>query len=153
MTLRNILIPAGLAALVYVAWRSLGYPGVLAVAGGIVMWLLLHFTRLMAIMRRAARRPIGYVDSAIMLNTRLRCGQTLLHVVALTRALGEQIDGNGEGSDPATYRWTDNGGISVTCEFRGGRLTQWDMQRPSNGNSHSHDNDPSPGTLPPPANA
>ena len=61
-----------------------------AVATGLVMWMPLHFTRMMRVLKRAARRPIGHVDSAVMLNTRLKPGLSLLHVVAMTRALGQR---------------------------------------------------------------
>ena len=57
MNMRNLVVPLGLAVLLYVAFDALGWKGVAAVGGGIVMWLLLHFTRLMTIMRRAAQRP------------------------------------------------------------------------------------------------
>ena len=50
MNLRNILVPLGLIVLVIAAYNSAGWPGVAAVAGGIIMWVLLHFTRLMTIM-------------------------------------------------------------------------------------------------------
>ena len=71
MNARNVMIPLGLLALLYLAYDSLGWKGVAAVGGGILMWLLLHFTRLMTVMRRAAERPIGYVGSAVMLYSKL----------------------------------------------------------------------------------
>ena len=37
-----------------------------------LVWVLLHFTRMMTILKRAANRPIGYVDSAVMLNAKLK---------------------------------------------------------------------------------
>ncbi len=96
MNMRNIVIPLGLAALIYVAYDSLGWQGVAAVGGGILMWLLLHFTRLMTVMRRAAERPIGYVGSAVMLNAKLKPKVNLMHVVAMTRSLGVRIPRRGK---------------------------------------------------------
>lgn len=52
MNARNVMIPLGLLALLYLAYDSLGWKGVAAVGGGILMWLLLHFTRLMTVMPR-----------------------------------------------------------------------------------------------------
>ena len=69
------------------------------------MWLLLHFTRMMQVLKRAANRPVGFVDSAVMLNAKLRPGVTLLHVVALTRSLGELR--SPKARQPELYRWTD----------------------------------------------
>jgi hypothetical protein len=82
-------------------------------------------------MQRAAQRPKGYVDSAVMLNAKLRAGMTLLHVVAMTRALGQPL---GEPDAPTEmYGWTDGSLSSVHCEFRGGRLKNWSLQRPNDG--------------------
>lgn len=128
MNLRNIVVPLGLAVLIYVAYDSLGWKGVAAVAGGILMWLLLHFTRMMSVMRRAAERPIGYVGSAVMLNAKLKPKVNLMHVVAMTRSLGERV--SPEGQDPEIYRWTDGTESHVTCEFVHGRLVKWTLYRP-----------------------
>ena len=92
------------------------------------MWLLLHFTRLMTVMRRAAERPIGYVGSAVMLNAKLKPKVNLMHVVALTRSLGERL--SEEGQEPEIYRWTDGTDSHVTCEFVNGRLVKWTLVRP-----------------------
>lgn len=116
------------AVLVVASYRAYGWMGVAAAAGFLVMWLLLHFTRLMAVLKKAADRPIGHVDSAVMLNARLRKGVTLMHVVAMTRSLGAPQ--SPENVQPELYRWTDAGGSYVTCEFRLGRLTDWTLMRP-----------------------
>lgn len=128
MNLRNILVPLGLIVLVVAAHRSAGWPGVAAVAGGTVMWLLLHFTRLMSVMKKAADRPIGYVGSAVMLNAKLKPKVPLVHVVAMTRSLGRRL--SEEGKEPEVYRWTDGTDSHVTCEFVGGRLMKWTLERP-----------------------
>ena len=44
-----------------------------------------------------------------------------LHVVALTRALGEQLSPKEE--QPELFRWTDAAASHVTCEFRNGKLS------------------------------
>jgi len=128
MNLRKILIPLGVLVLLGLAWRSYGWQGLLAVGGGLIMWALLHFTRLMNVMNKAANRPIGYVGSAVMLNAKLREGVNLMHVVAMTRALGQPL--SKEGEEPELYRWTDGTQSHVTCEFRGGRLVRWELVRP-----------------------
>lgn len=128
MNLRNILVPVGLIVLVIAAFQSAGWPGVAAVVGGIIMWVLLHFTRLMSIMKKAADRPIGYVGSAVMLNAKLKPKVPLVHVVAMTRSLGQRL--SEEGQDPEIYRWTDGSQSHVTCEFAKGRLLKWSLVRP-----------------------
>ena len=128
MNLRNILVPLGAVALIGFGFQAYGWAGVAAVVGGLVMWALLHFTRLVNVMKKAAKRPIGYVGSAVMLNARLAEGVNLMHVVAMTQALGEQL--SAEGADPEIYRWTDGTHSHVTCEFRHGKLVAWTLFRP-----------------------
>jgi len=128
MNFRNVVVPLGLAIMLYIAFDSMGWKGVAAIGGGIVMWVLLHFTRLMTVMRRASQRPIGYVGSAVMLNAKLKPKVNLMHVVAMTRSLGDRL--SEEGQDPEIYRWTDGSDSHVTCEFVQGRLVKWALERP-----------------------
>ena len=128
MNLRQIILPVAGVLLVAAGWRAYGWAGVALVATGVVTWLLLHFTRTMKVLQRAADRPIGWCDSAVMLNAKLRPRVTLLHVVAMTRALGEQLSPKDQ--DPEIFRWTDGSASSVTCEFVGGKLVKWTLDRP-----------------------
>jgi len=128
MKLRSLLLWLGGAALVALAYRSYGWPGVALVSGGLVFWLLLHFNRVLQALRRAAQRPIGHVDSAVMLNARLKPGVTLLHVLALTRSLGTLQSAKDE--QPEIFCWTDAGGARVRCEFRNGKLVRHALERP-----------------------
>ncbi|MDD5332485.1 MAG: glycerate kinase, partial [Rhodoferax sp.] len=105
MQFQKILFPLAGVLLVAAAYRSYGWAGVAITVGLLVMWLLLHFTRVMQVLKRAANRPIGYVDSAVMLNAKLKPGVTLLHVVAMTKALGELK--SVKDVQPESYRWTD----------------------------------------------
>ena len=93
MNLRSIVSRVGVPllgiGLIAVAYRWYGWAGVAAAATALVMWALLHFNRLMRVLQRAAKRPIGYVDSAVMLNAKLKAGVSLMHVMAMTKALGE----------------------------------------------------------------
>ncbi|MDM0038991.1 glycerate kinase [Variovorax sp. J22G21] len=133
MNLRKILVPLGGLVLLGFAWKSYGWAGVALVSGAIVMFLLMHFNRTMQVMRRAANRPIGYVDSAVMLNAKLKPGVTLLHVMALTRAIGELRSPKDQ--QPELYRWTDGGGSWVDAEFQDGKLRQWSLTRPESEDS------------------
>ena len=128
MQFQRILVPVVGVMAVALAYRSYGWAGVAVVVTALAMWLLLHFNRMMQVLKRAAKRPIGYVDSAVMLNAKLKPGVTLLHVVAMTRALGELKSVKDQ--QPELYRWTDGTESHVTCEFLGGKLVKWEMVRP-----------------------
>ena len=128
MNFSKILVPVGGLILLGVAYRSYGWAGVALVGGAIVMFLLLHFNRTMQVLKRAADRPIGTVASAVMLNAKLKPKVTLLHVIAMTRALGEQRSPKDE--QPELFRWTDAGGSWVDATFVGGKLTEWTLVRP-----------------------
>lgn len=129
MNWRNAWVPLVGAVLVVASYRTYGWMGVAVAVSFLVMWLLLHFTRLMAILRKAADHPVGHVGSAVMLNAKLRAGVPLMHVVAMTRSLGALQ--SPENTQPEVYRWSDAGGSHVTCEFLHGRLTAWTLARPS----------------------
>lgn len=108
--------------------RAYGWPGLGLVVGGLVMWALLHMSRMLVVLRRAAQNPIGFVSSAVMLHSRLERGMALLQVLALTRALGQTL---GEpDSEPVQYQWTDDSQATVRCSFAHGKLVQWELLRP-----------------------
>ena len=129
MKFRILLLWVGVAALLVFAFDHYGWAGLALGGGALLMWWLLHFTRLMHVMKRAANRPLGHVDSAVMLNARLQADRPLLHVIAMTRALGERL--SAEGAEPELYRWRDESGSSVRCEFEGGKLKRWQLERPA----------------------
>ena len=129
MPFQKYLIPIASVVMVAAAYRSYGWAGVATVVGALVMWVLLHFTRMMQVLKRAANRPIGHVDSAVMLNAKLKSGVNLLHVVAMTRSLGELL--TPKDAQPELFRWVDGTDSSVTCEFHQGRLVRWELSRPT----------------------
>jgi hypothetical protein len=131
LLLSRVGVPVLGISLVALAYRSYGWAGVAGAAGILVMWALLHFNRMMQVLKRAADRPIGYVDSAVMLNAKLRRGFSLLHVVAMTRAIGEQRQDGDKAAE--VFRWTDGSQSHVTCEFVGGKLRTWTLVRPQAG--------------------
>jgi len=128
MNFQKLLVPVGAIVLLGLAWRSGGWGGVALAGGVIVMFLLMHFTRAMQVLKRAADRPVGYVASSVMLNAKLKKGVTLMHVIAMTRALGELRSPQNE--QPELYRWTDAGGSYVDAVFNGGKLQSWTLTRP-----------------------
>ena len=129
MQLQKYLVPLASAVGLVAAYQAYGWAGVAIAGGALVMWLLLHFTRMMTVLQRAAKRPVGFVDSAVMLNAKLRPGVTLLHIVAMTRSLGELR--SDKDVQPETYRWTDGTQSHVTCQLAGGRLQSWALERPA----------------------
>jgi hypothetical protein len=128
MNWRTLLVPLFALFLMGWAYHAFGWPGVLFVFTGGVMWVLLNFYRLVTLLRRAANRPIGFVDSAVMLNAKLKPNVTLMHVIALTRSLG-QLESEKD-TQPEIYVWKDGTDSFVRCEFRAGRLAQWELIRP-----------------------
>ena len=140
MQLQKILIPIGAVLLVALAYNAYSWTGVAMVASGMVMWVLLHFTRMMKVMTNAANRPKGYVGSAVMLNAKLKQGATLLHVVAMTKSLGEPLSEPNQ--QPELFRWTDGGLSHVTCEFAGGKLVKWALVRPESAPDSAADSAP-----------
>ena len=122
----NPYIGWALAALfVAAAWQSYGWQGVLFAITGVVFWLLLQFNRAVRAMKNAAERPLGHVDSAVMLNAKLKAGSTMLEVVTLTRSLGRRDDAASEDD----WTWTDPGGASVHLHFEKARLARWTLDR------------------------
>lgn len=128
MNFRKILVPLAGVAIVTLAYRTYGWLGVAAAITGAVMWLLLNFTRVMTVLRRAAERPVGYVASAVMLNAKLKPGVTLMHVIAMTRALGELR--SPKDTQPEIFRWTDGSASYVDGTFVDGKLTAYSLVRP-----------------------
>jgi hypothetical protein len=129
MNFQKVFLPIAGVVIVAASYRAWGWQGVLLSLGGVVFWLLLHFNRMLSALKKAAGRPIGYVPSAVMLNAKLKSGVTLLHVVALTRSLGELQ--SGKDVQPEVFRWTDTGGSHVTCTFVSGKLAHHELWRPA----------------------
>ena len=128
MNFKSIFLWAVGALLVAVSYYKYSWPGVAVVVGGLVMWGLLHFTRMMTVLKRAANTPMGYVGSAVMLNAKLKKSVNLLHVMALTRSIG--LLQTEKDAQPEVYRWTDGGLSHVTCTFIDGKLQSWELYRP-----------------------
>jgi len=128
MNFQKILLPIAGAAMVVIAWQAYGLAGAALAGGALVMYLLLHFNRMMHVLKKAADRPKGYVASAVMLNAKLKPGVNLLHVMAMTESLGELV--SAEGAEPEVFRWTDGTQSHVTCEFAHGKLAKWTLYRP-----------------------
>jgi hypothetical protein len=93
---RSALFGWSLAGMALAAGAALhGWRGVLLALSGIVFWLLLQFARALHALRHASGAPVGHVDSAVMLQSRLAVGQRLPDVVRLTRSLGDHVAGPG----------------------------------------------------------
>ena len=75
----NPIVGWGLATLGiaagYVGW---GWPGVVLGITVLVFWLLLQFSRSLRVLKQAAGAPVGHVGSAVMLQSKLTAGMTLV---------------------------------------------------------------------------
>jgi hypothetical protein len=114
------LAAAGIAG-GYLLW---GWRGVVLAFSVVVFWLLLQFSRSLRVLKNAGSSPIGRVDSAVMLHSRLKAGMTLMQVVSLTRSLGTKL-----GETPERWGWADAGGARVSLLLEGGKLVSWDLTR------------------------
>ena len=112
------------AIFVVLAWRQYGWQGVAFAASAIVFWLLLQFNRAVRTMKNASSAPVGLVDSAVMLHSKLKPGITLMQVITLTRSLGRKLS-----DEPERYEWADASGARVTVDVHDGRVTTWQLQR------------------------
>lgn len=112
-------------AAVVMAAKAYGWQGAVFAVTVVVFWLLLQLSRALRAMRRAALRPLGHVDSAVMLNARLRSGMTMLQIIGLTRSLGRRIS-----ADPEVWRWQDEGDSVITLSLHAGKLHHWTLDRP-----------------------
>ncbi len=113
------------ALLVAAGWRFFGWQGALLAVTVVVTGLLLQFNRAVRAMKNAAERPVGHVDSAVMMNAGLKQGMTMLEVVAMTRSLGRSDDPSGEDD----WTWRDTGGVAVHLHFANARLDRWTLDR------------------------
>lgn len=105
-------------------YLAYGWPGVALAFTVIVFWLLLLLSRTLRVMRRAAKSPMGLVDSALMLQSRLKPGMRLIDVLGLTHSLGERVS-----EHPEVWRWRDSGGDAVALTFEAARLARWQIER------------------------
>ena len=114
------------AAALAAGWRGYGWPGIALALSVIVFWLLIQFNRSLKVMRNAASAPVGHIDSAVMLNSKLSAGLPMFRVVTLTRSLGRRV-----AQEPETWAWADASGSNVTIVFDKGRCQRWALNRPA----------------------
>lgn len=132
MARQRITLAQGVALLVLLviggaAYRTFGWAGLVLAAACVCMWALLHMSRMLVVLRRTAQNPVGSVASAVMLQSRLQKGMSLLQVLAMTQALGHSLDTQAQSTE--VYQWLDAGGDSVRCTFAQGKLVNWELQR------------------------
>ena len=113
------------AAAVAAAWYSYGWQGLVLAATLIFFWLVLQFNRSLRVMKNAAGKPVGHVDSAVMFNAKLKPGMNLLEVITMTKSLGRRVS-----DEPEVWAWTDAGGVTVTLTLKAGKLERWELARP-----------------------
>ena len=123
----NTWIGSALAVTAFIAGGLLwGWKGVILALSVVVFWLLLQFGRLLRIMRAASEAPVGQIDSAVMLQAKLRVGMKLLDLLPLSRSLGRKLTDN-----PETYGWIDAGGVQLAIVMKKGKVLSWALNRPA----------------------
>jgi hypothetical protein len=124
--LRTLLFPILALALSYAAWRSYGAQGLVLSMLMLIFWLLLHFTKLMRLLRKVAARPMGRVSNAEALRARLKPGMAMVEVIRLTLSLGELR--TPPDTEPEERHWADDTGQAVVCRFEHGRLVSFQLE-------------------------
>lgn len=115
-----------------VGWSSYGWRGFAFALSVVFFWLLTQFNRSVKVLRAAADSPVGHVDSAVMLNAKLKTGLPMTQVVALTNSLGKHIV-----QEPDTWAWSDASGSQVHIVFVKGRCVSWTLERPPADTGHT----------------
>lgn len=104
-------------------WWAYGWQGIVFAISLIVFWMLMQFNRAARAMQKAGLRPVGHIDSVVMLQARLAHGMQLAEVIALAGSLGRKF------SDHDEWQWTDAAGHEIVLTFRRGRLIRWAVAR------------------------
>jgi len=117
-------------------WAALAVAG-MVVAGGFGGWqavvfgmtlvvtlLVVEILKVLKLMRRVEKAPVGRVENAVMLQARLKPGLSLTDLLKLTGCLGRKLDLPG----PA-YAWEDDAGDRVEVTLAKGRLASWQLRR------------------------
>jgi hypothetical protein len=125
---------------VIVGWWFWGWQGLLMAASVIAFWLVMQFTRALRVLRHASQRPVGHVDSSVMLQSRLEHGMNMQELIALTGSLGTKL---GELDD---WQWSDPGGNTVVVHLRRGKVVRWSLVRPESDPEEPQGPQTGPGT-------
>jgi hypothetical protein len=126
----NAALGWGLALVAVVAgYTGYGWRGVVLALTVVVFWLLLQFSRALRVMRQAAGKPKGTVANAVMLHAQLHTGMRLAQVMRLTGSFGEVS--RAEANHEESFVWRDETGASVEVRLRGGKVSAWDLKRPT----------------------
>lgn len=124
--LRALLFPALALALSYAAQRSYGAQGLLLAVLMLSFWLMLHFTKLMRLLRTVAARPLGRVSSAAALHAKLKPGMAMVDVMRLTLSIG--LLRTPPDTEPEERQWADDSGQALVGRFEGGRLVWFRLE-------------------------
>jgi len=127
--LRSLLFPALVLALSYAGWKSYGWQGLLLALLMSSFWVLLHFTKLMRLLRAAATRPLGEVQDVRALQGRLRPGMPMHEVIRQSACLGKREAGEANGSTE-DFVWHDAQGRTLRLRFDHGRLRRIERRDP-----------------------
>jgi uncharacterized protein (DUF58 family) len=114
---------------VAVGYAAYGWQGVVLGVTMVVFWLLLQFSRALRVMRRAAGRPVGTVDNAVMLHARLKPGLQMMELLPLAKSLGRRVGEGGPDATVEVFEWADASGDCVHVELRGGRVSSYRLLR------------------------
>ncbi len=110
-------------------WWVYGGAGIALALTVVVFWLLLQFGRALRVMKNAAAAPKGQVASAVMLHSKLRPGLTMMQLLPLAGSLAHKLET--PAGAPEQFSWADASGAQLLLSFEAGKLSHWQLQRPS----------------------
>lgn len=110
-------------AAIIVGWWNYGWRGLVLGLTLVVFWLVLQFNRSVRVMRQAAARPVGQVESVAMLQAQLEHGLQMAEVLRLTGSLGIR---QGQRDD---WLWRDGYGHELVVSLRRGVVVRWAVAR------------------------
>jgi hypothetical protein len=116
-------------AAVLAGWWAWGWQGLILALTLIVFWLLLQFRRATRALHNAARRPIGQVDSVVMMQSRLEPGMQMAELLQISGSLGLQQGGRDE------WLWADAAGNEILVTLRRAVVIRWAIGRPDGAES------------------
>lgn len=113
----------GVGSAVIYGWWAHGWQGLALAVCAAAVWAWLQFRRDRRLLEAAGARPVGRIDSVVMMQAHLAHGMQMPEVVALAGCLGHRYSAQDE------WQWTDALGNEIVVTFRRGVVVRWAVAR------------------------
>jgi hypothetical protein len=105
-------------AVIY-GWWAFGWEGLTLAVCLAVGWAWLQFQREKRLIKAAATRPPGKIESVVIMQAHLAHGMHMPEVVALAGCLGKKYSAQDE------WQWIDASGNEIVITFRRSVVVRW----------------------------